>query len=186
MILDWFVSLYICFLRRETEKLKKVRENLLSVFLSLSVFLPPPSCLSLSVSTYPSSFFVSLISLLEAMVASPLICCDMWRRPRSVCLLFLSSSSLSLSVCPTHASVEGDGIMNWFAATGPAKKTKIQDAETNKLTAYHEAGHTLVAYFTKDAIPLHKVTIIPRGMSLGHVSLCRILWWIIVLDKGVG
>ena len=66
----------------------------------------------------------------------------------------------------------------WFAATGPAKKTKIQDAETNKLTAYHEAGHTLVAYFTKDAIPLHKVTIIPRGMSLGHVSL----HWLPFLD----
>ena len=37
-------------------------------------------------------------------------------------------------------------------------------------TAYHEAGHTLVAYFTKDATPLHKVTIVPRGTSLGHVS----------------
>ncbi|KAK7092223.1 ATP-dependent zinc metalloprotease YME1L-like [Littorina saxatilis] len=53
---------------------------------------------------------------------------------------------------------------------GPAKKSKIMDEETNKLTAYHEAGHTLVAFFTKDAIPLHKVTIIPRGMSLGHTS----------------
>lgn len=53
---------------------------------------------------------------------------------------------------------------------GPAKKTKIQDQETNSLTAYHEAGHTLVAYYTKEAIPLHKVTIIPRGMSLGHTS----------------
>lgn len=53
---------------------------------------------------------------------------------------------------------------------GPAKKTRIPDDDTNWLTAYHEAGHTIVAYFTKDATPLHKVTIIPRGMSLGHVS----------------
>lgn len=53
---------------------------------------------------------------------------------------------------------------------GPAKKTKIIDEETNLNTAYHEAGHTLVAYYTKDAIPLHKVTIVPRGMSLGHTS----------------
>lgn len=53
---------------------------------------------------------------------------------------------------------------------GPAKKSKVIDEETNKLTAYHEAGHTLVAYYTKDAVPLHKVTIIPRGMSLGHTS----------------
>lgn len=53
---------------------------------------------------------------------------------------------------------------------GPAKKNKIIDDETNLLTAYHEAGHTLVAYYTKDATPINKVTIIPRGPSLGHTS----------------
>lgn len=53
---------------------------------------------------------------------------------------------------------------------GPAKKTKIPDEETNLMTAYHEAGHTLVAFYTKDATPLNKVTIIPRGGSLGHTS----------------
>ncbi|ESO02641.1 hypothetical protein HELRODRAFT_65229, partial [Helobdella robusta] len=53
---------------------------------------------------------------------------------------------------------------------GPAKKTKIPDEATNLMTAYHEAGHTLVAYYTKDATPLNKVTIIPRGTSLGHTS----------------
>jgi len=54
---------------------------------------------------------------------------------------------------------------------GPAKKTRVPDEETNQLTAYHEAGHTLVALFTKDATALNKVTIIPRGGNLGHVSL---------------
>lgn len=54
---------------------------------------------------------------------------------------------------------------------GPEKKNKIQDKQTNIITAFHEAGHTLVALYTKDATPLHKVTIIPRGTSLGHVSL---------------
>lgn len=53
---------------------------------------------------------------------------------------------------------------------GPAKKNKIPDDEANLLTAYHEAGHTLVAYYTKDSIPINKVTIIPRGPSLGHTS----------------
>ncbi|GFO17519.1 ATP-dependent Zinc metalloprotease yme1l1, partial [Plakobranchus ocellatus] len=52
----------------------------------------------------------------------------------------------------------------------PERKNRIPDEEQNWLTAYHESGHTLVAYFTKDATPLHKVTIIPRGQSLGHTS----------------
>jgi len=54
---------------------------------------------------------------------------------------------------------------------GPAKKTRVPDEETNQITAYHEAGHALVAMFTKDATTLNKVTIIPRGHSLGLVSL---------------
>jgi len=54
---------------------------------------------------------------------------------------------------------------------GPEKKTKIPDNEVNRLTAYHEAGHTLVAFYTKHADPVHKVTIIPRGESLGHTAL---------------
>lgn len=59
---------------------------------------------------------------------------------------------------------------------GPARvKGRIPDEEANKNTAYHEAGHTLVAHFTKDAQPIHKVTIIQRGPSLGHVSSCKIL-----------
>ncbi|CAH1773549.1 unnamed protein product [Owenia fusiformis] len=53
---------------------------------------------------------------------------------------------------------------------GPAKKNRIPDEETNWMTAYHEAGHVLVAHYTKNSTPLHKVTIIPRGMSLGHTA----------------
>ncbi|UJR10446.1 hypothetical protein I4U23_014650 [Adineta vaga] len=53
---------------------------------------------------------------------------------------------------------------------GPAKKSKIPDAETNNITAYHEAGHTIVRYFTTDADPLHKVTIVPRGQALGFTA----------------
>lgn len=53
---------------------------------------------------------------------------------------------------------------------GPERKSRIPDEEANKITAYHEAGHVLVAYYTKDSHPLHKVTIIPRGSSLGHTA----------------
>ncbi|XP_015919299.2 ATP-dependent zinc metalloprotease YME1L [Parasteatoda tepidariorum] len=53
---------------------------------------------------------------------------------------------------------------------GPERKSRIPDEEANVITAYHEAGHALVAHYTKDSHPLHKVTIIPRGPSLGHTA----------------
>lgn len=54
---------------------------------------------------------------------------------------------------------------------GPARiKGRFPDEEVNRCTAFHEAGHTLVAMFTKNSTPIHKVTIIPRGQSMGHVS----------------
>jgi cell division protease FtsH len=46
---------------------------------------------------------------------------------------------------------------------GRAKKSRVIDQAEKEITAYHEAGHTLVQYFLKDADPLHKVSIIPRG-----------------------
>lgn len=53
---------------------------------------------------------------------------------------------------------------------GPERKSRIPDEETNEITAYHEGGHAIVAFFTKESHPLHKVTIIPRGPSLGHTA----------------
>lgn len=53
---------------------------------------------------------------------------------------------------------------------GPERKSRIPDEEANEITAYHEGGHAVVAYYTKDAHPIHKVTIIPRGPSLGHTA----------------
>lgn len=53
---------------------------------------------------------------------------------------------------------------------GPERKARIPDEEANKITAYHEGGHAIVAYFTKESHPLHKVTIMPRGPSLGHTA----------------
>ena len=46
---------------------------------------------------------------------------------------------------------------------GRAKKSKVIDQKEREITAYHEAGHTLVQSMLKDADPLHKVSIIPRG-----------------------
>ncbi|MGE4285282.1 MAG: ATP-dependent zinc metalloprotease FtsH [Phycisphaerae bacterium] len=46
---------------------------------------------------------------------------------------------------------------------GRAKKSRVIDLKEKELTAYHEAGHTLVQSLLEDADPLHKVSIIPRG-----------------------
>lgn len=46
---------------------------------------------------------------------------------------------------------------------GRAKKSRVIDQKEKETTAYHEAGHTLVQCMLKDADPLHKVSIIPRG-----------------------
>jgi cell division protease FtsH len=50
---------------------------------------------------------------------------------------------------------------------GAERRSMILTDEEKKVTAYHEAGHALVAVLLPHSDPLHKVTIIPRGMALG-------------------
>ncbi len=52
---------------------------------------------------------------------------------------------------------------------GPERKSMAMSEEEKKLTAYHEAGHAIVALNVPDADPVHKATIIPRGRALGMV-----------------
>jgi len=52
---------------------------------------------------------------------------------------------------------------------GAERTTALITKETAKCTAYHEAGHALVAIMTEGANPIHKATIMPRGGSLGMV-----------------
>ena len=48
---------------------------------------------------------------------------------------------------------------------GRERKSRVMDEEDRKVTAYHEAGHALVISLVPDTEPLHKVTIIPRGIA---------------------
>jgi cell division protease FtsH len=50
---------------------------------------------------------------------------------------------------------------------GAERKSMLLTDEEKRVTAYHEAGHALVSYMREHSDPIHKVTIIPRGMALG-------------------
>ena len=50
---------------------------------------------------------------------------------------------------------------------GVERKSMIISEDEKKSTSYHEAGHALIAFLLPEADPIHKVTIIPRGMALG-------------------
>lgn len=52
---------------------------------------------------------------------------------------------------------------------GAERKSAHISADNLRTTAYHEGGHALVALHTKGAMPIHKATIVPRGMALGMV-----------------
>ena len=78
---------------------------------------------------------------------------------------------------------------------GRKKLSRVLEEEDRRITAFHEAGHALVAAMLPEVEPLHKVTIIPRGMSLGatmqlpekdqyHLQKKRILGTLTVLFAG--
>jgi cell division protease FtsH len=66
------------------------------------------------------------------------------------------------AVCMADFEMSKDKVM-----MGAERRSMILSDEEKRNTAYHEAGHALVAAMTPGTDPLHKVTIIPRGISLG-------------------
>jgi len=54
---------------------------------------------------------------------------------------------------------------------GIGRKNMHVSEKEKLMTAYHEGGHALTSLLTEGAIPLHKVTILPRGGALGFVIL---------------
>ena len=54
---------------------------------------------------------------------------------------------------------------------GPEKKSRVISEEERKLTAYHEAGHAVVAHCLPKSDPVHQITIVPRGMAGGFTMI---------------
>ena len=51
---------------------------------------------------------------------------------------------------------------------GPQRKSRVVSQKEQAILAFHEAGHALVPYYLEDADPVHKISILPRGMALGY------------------
>lgn len=60
---------------------------------------------------------------------------------------------------------------------GPERKSKVMSPEEKEITAYHEMGHALVGHLTPGCDPVHKISIISRGMALG------VTWFLPEEDK---
>lgn len=76
----------------------------------------------------------------------------------------LAAKSNKLSVSMTDFEMAKDKVL-----MGYERKSMIMTEDEKKSTAYHEAGHALVALIVPSSDPIHKVTIIPRGGALGMV-----------------
>ena len=75
-------------------------------------------------------------------------------------LLSARRDKKSISMSEFHEAIER-------VQLGPERKSRVITPAEREIIAYHEAGHALVSHFLPAALPLRKVTIVPRGMGLG-------------------
>ena len=50
---------------------------------------------------------------------------------------------------------------------GPERKSNVLTKKEKEITAYHEAGHAIIGHLLPNADPIHKISIVSRGMALG-------------------
>jgi len=76
-------------------------------------------------------------------------------------LLAARRNKESVTMDELHESIER-------VMAGPERKSRVISKEEKAIISYHESGHALLALVTPGAEPLHKVSILPRGMALGY------------------
>ena len=76
-------------------------------------------------------------------------------------LLAARDSSTSISLHHIEESIDRN-------IAGPERRSRLLSERDKKVTAYHEAGHALAARLIPDTDPVHKISILPRGMALGY------------------
>ncbi len=81
----------------------------------------------------------------------------------------LLNEAAIIATMAKHKRITQEDLINAFEKVlmGPKRKSHLATEEEKKITAYHEAGHAIVASVLPHADPVHKVTIIPRGRSGG-------------------
>ncbi len=67
----------------------------------------------------------------------------------------------SISMSEVHEAIER-------VIAGPERKSRLISPEEKEIIAYHEAGHAVVSHMLPNCDPVHKVTIVSRGMALGY------------------
>jgi cell division protease FtsH len=82
----------------------------------------------------------------------------------------LMNEAAILAVAENKEMIDNDSLRESIEKTmlGPSLKSKIQTEDTRKLTAYHEAGHALLATVIPEANKVQKITIVPRGRAGGY------------------
>ncbi|MDG2265195.1 MAG: ATP-dependent zinc metalloprotease FtsH [Candidatus Marinamargulisbacteria bacterium] len=75
----------------------------------------------------------------------------------------LAARGNCLKIDQTHVEAAMERVLS-----GPQRKSRIMNDKEKQIIAYHEVGHALVAHIVPGTDPVHKVTILPRGMALGY------------------
>lgn len=83
-----------------------------------------------------------------------------------------------VNIAALHAVKAGKALTDWEdfdyaidrVTMGISNKSLLVDKSDIETTVYHELGHAVVAYFTQGANEMQKITILPRGQSLGHTA----------------